>query len=46
MIGDDIGADIGGAPERHDRDLEGPIKPDFVISSVAVLPALWESAAG
>jgi phospholysine phosphohistidine inorganic pyrophosphate phosphatase len=54
MIGDDIETDIAGAQLAGLRaalvrtgkfrplDLEGPVKPDAVLDSVAELPAWWE----
>ena len=56
MVGDDINADIGGALAAGLRaalvqtgkyravDLEGPIKPDVVLPSVASLPKWWRTA--
>jgi HAD superfamily hydrolase (TIGR01458 family) len=56
MIGDDIYADIGGAQAAGLRgalvetgkfraaDLEGPVKPDAVLISIAGLPDWWETA--
>ena len=57
MIGDDINADIGGAQAAGLRgalvqtgkfravDLEGPVKPDVVLASVASLPQWWRTFA-
>jgi phospholysine phosphohistidine inorganic pyrophosphate phosphatase len=57
MIGDDISADIGGAQTAGLRgalvqtgkfraaDLEGPVKPDVVLASVASLPEWWGRSA-
>ncbi len=54
MVGDDIESDIAGAQSAgmqaalvrtgkfKSLDLEGPIKPDAVLESVAELPDLWE----
>ena len=54
MIGDDLETDIAGAQRAGLRaalvrtgkfrqlDLEGPVKPDTVLDSVADLPAWWE----
>lgn len=54
MVGDDIESDIAGAQSAGMRtvlvrtgkfrelDLEGPVKPDMVLNSVADLPAWWE----
>lgn len=53
MIGDDIKTDVGGAQRAglraalvrtgkfHSSDLEGSIRPDTVLDSVADLPAYW-----
>lgn len=53
MVGDDVEADIGGAQAAglkgvlvktgkfRPADLEGPVKPDAVIDSVANLPSLF-----
>lgn len=53
MIGDDIHADIGGAQSAglvgalvktgkfRPADLEGPVKPDVVLASIAELPGWW-----
>ena len=57
MIGDDINADIGGAQAAGLRgalvqtgkfraaDLDGPVKPDVVLASVAKLPEWWPVSA-
>jgi HAD superfamily hydrolase (TIGR01458 family) len=54
MVGDDIESDIAGAKSAGMRaalvrtgkfrslDLEGPVKPDAVLDSVADLPEWWE----
>jgi len=54
MVGDDIDADIGGAQAAglqgvlvrtgkfRPADLEGSVKPDAVVDSVADLPRWWE----
>lgn len=54
MIGDDIHGDVGGAQEAGLRavlvktgkfrpeDLQGKVRPDAVLESVAELPAWWE----
>ena len=54
MVGDDIESDIAGAQSAGMRaalvrtgkfrnlDLEGPVKPDAVLDSVAELPEWWE----
>jgi phospholysine phosphohistidine inorganic pyrophosphate phosphatase len=56
MIGDDINTDIGGAQAAglkgalvqtgkfRATDLEGPVKPDAVLASVAGLPDWWRTA--
>ena len=53
MVGDDIETDIAGAQlagmqaalvrtgKFRESDLEGPVKPDAVLASVAELPAWW-----
>lgn len=53
MIGDDIKGDIGGAQgagiggllvrtgKFRDSDLDGDIRPDYVLDSIAQLPELW-----
>lgn len=53
MMGDDIHADIGGAQAAglagalvktgkfRPADLEGPVKPDVVLASIADLPGWW-----
>lgn len=53
MVGDDIDSDIAGAQSAGMRaalvrtgkfrqsDLEGPVKPDAVLDSIADLPAWW-----
>jgi ribonucleotide monophosphatase NagD (HAD superfamily) len=53
MIGDDIEADIGGAQAAglkgalvktgkfRTTDLEGTIRPDVVLDSIADLPRWW-----
>jgi HAD superfamily hydrolase (TIGR01458 family) len=55
MVGDDIQGDIGGAQAAgiagvlvrtgkfRPADLEGDIRPEFVIGSIAELPDRWES---
>lgn len=55
MVGDDIHADIGGAQAAglagalvktgkfRPADLEGPVKPDVVLPSVADLPDWWSA---
>lgn len=55
MIGDDIVSDVGGAQQAgmqgilvqtgkfRRQDLEGGIRPDAVLKSVADLPAWWKS---
>jgi HAD superfamily hydrolase (TIGR01458 family) len=57
MIGDDIRGDIGGAQRAgirgllvrtgkfHPRDLEGDIRPEGLIDSVADLPRWWRANA-
>lgn len=57
MIGDDIQTDIGGAQAAglkgalvqtgkfRAADLEGAVKPDVVLASVASLPRWWETVA-
>ena len=57
MIGDDINTDIDGAQAAGLRgalvqtgkfrpaDLEGPVKPDVVLASVASLPEWWRTSA-
>ncbi len=54
MVGDDIESDIAGAQSAgmhaalvrtgkfRSLDLDGPVKPDAVIDSVADLPKWWE----
>jgi HAD superfamily hydrolase (TIGR01458 family) len=54
MIGDDVHADVGGAQAAGLRgalvrtgkfrpaDLEGPVRPDVVLNSVADLPSWWK----
>jgi HAD superfamily hydrolase (TIGR01458 family) len=54
MVGDDIESDIAGAQSAgmqaalvrtgkfRSLDLEGPVKPDMVLDSVADLPDWWE----
>src|SRR5690606_28263495 len=54
MIGDDIQGDVGGAQEAglrailvktgkfRSEDLQGKVRPDAVLESVAELPAWWE----
>jgi HAD superfamily hydrolase (TIGR01458 family) len=56
MIGDDIETDVGGAQQAglrgvlvrtgkfRPRDLDGRIKPDAVLDSIADLPAWWRSS--
>lgn len=56
MVGDDVETDIVGAQQAGLRtvlvktgkfrppDLEGPVRPDAVLDSVADLPAWWEQA--
>jgi phospholysine phosphohistidine inorganic pyrophosphate phosphatase len=61
LIGDDIGADVGGAQAAglkgalvktgkfRPTDLEGTIRPDVVLDSIADLPRWWnqdETGAG
>ena len=53
MIGDDIRGDVGGAQSAgmqgvqvqtgkfRPEDLEGAIKPDAVLASIAQLPDWW-----
>ena len=53
MIGDDIKGDIGGAQSAglggllvrtgkfRDRDFDGDVRPEFVLDSIAQLPARW-----
>lgn len=53
MVGDDVRVDVGGAQQAglkgalvrtgkyRDSDLNGSVKPDFVIDSIAGLPALF-----
>jgi ribonucleotide monophosphatase NagD (HAD superfamily) len=53
MVGDDIETDVAGAQlggmqailvrtgKFRESDLEGPVKPDAVLASVAELPAWW-----
>jgi len=55
MAGDDVNADIGGAQAAglqgalvktgkfRPADLEGPVRPDVVLDSVADLPKWWAS---
>jgi len=57
MIGDDIRGDVGGAQAAglagilvrtgkfRPRDLEGDVRPDAVLRSVADLPRWWENRA-
>jgi HAD superfamily hydrolase (TIGR01458 family) len=57
MVGDDIETDIAGAQlagmqaalvrtgKFQESDLAGPVKPDVVLDSAAVLPAWWARAA-
>jgi HAD superfamily hydrolase (TIGR01458 family) len=57
MVGDDIHADVGGAQSAglrgilvrtgkfRPRDLEGEIRPDAVLDSIADLPRWWEQHA-
>ena len=54
MIGDDIVTDIGGAQSAglqgalvrtgkfRPGDVEGPVKPNFVLDSIAELPRWWQ----
>jgi phospholysine phosphohistidine inorganic pyrophosphate phosphatase len=54
MIGDDIETDIAGAQKAglsglllrtgkfRELDLDGSIKPDAILDSIADLPAWWE----
>jgi ribonucleotide monophosphatase NagD (HAD superfamily) len=54
MIGDDIQTDVAGAQQAglkgvlvktgkfRPSDLEGQVKPDAVLGSIADLPAWWE----
>ena len=54
MVGDDIESDIAGAQSAgmqaalvrtgkfRSLDLQGPVKPDAVLASVAELPGFWE----
>jgi phospholysine phosphohistidine inorganic pyrophosphate phosphatase len=54
MVGDDIESDIAGAQSAgmqaalvrtgkfRELDLEGPVKPDLVLDSVADLPVWWQ----
>jgi len=56
MVGDDVRADVGGAQQAGLRgalvrtgkfrpaDLEGDVKPDFVIDSVADLPRIFRQS--
>ena len=56
MIGDDIRADVGGAQAAglegaqvktgkfRPEDLEGDVRPDYLLDSIADLPAIFESA--
>lgn len=56
MVGDDIRGDVGAAQvaglhgvlvrtgKFRPRDLEGDIRPDAVLSSVAEIPEWWENA--
>jgi len=58
MIGDDIRGDVGGAQAAGMRaalvctgkfrpaDLDGDIRPDFVLDSFASLPERWEEISG
>jgi phospholysine phosphohistidine inorganic pyrophosphate phosphatase len=58
MIGDDVHADVGGAQAAglagvlvrtgkfRDKDLEGSVRPDAVLDSVADLPRWWDTRAG
>jgi HAD superfamily hydrolase (TIGR01458 family) len=58
MIGDDVNADIGGAQAAglkgalvrtgkfRPADLEGEVRPDAVLDSIADLPRRWEGAPG
>ena len=55
MVGDDVDADVGGAMAAglmgalvrtgkfRARDLEGTVRPDIVLDSVAGLPAAWSA---
>ena len=55
MVGDDIRGDVGGAQEAglagvlvrtgkfRPRDLDGNIRPDAVLDSIADVPKWWES---
>jgi len=55
MIGDDIGGDVGGAQAAglagvlvrtgkfRPSDLEGDIRPDAILDSIADLPQWWEN---
>jgi len=55
MIGDDIRGDVGGAQAAglagvlvrtgkfRPKDLEGEVRPDAVLDSVADLPQWWEN---
>jgi len=57
MIGDDIRGDIGGAQQAglagalvrtgkfRPADLEGEVRPDVVLDSIADLPAWWDGQA-
>jgi HAD superfamily hydrolase (TIGR01458 family) len=57
MIGDDIRGDIGGAQQAglagalvktgkfRPADLEGDVRPDVVLDSIADLPAWWDGRA-
>ncbi len=58
MIGDGIETDVLGAQKAglkgalvrtgkfRESDLEGPIKPDLILNSVADLPTLWDRKIG
>ncbi len=58
MIGDDIRGDVGGAQKAglhgvlvrtgkfRTRDLDGDIRPDALLDSVAQLPQWWEAHGG
>jgi HAD superfamily hydrolase (TIGR01458 family) len=58
MIGDDIRSDVGGAQAAgltgvlvrtgkfRDKDLEGSIRPDAVLDSVADVPRWWDNRLG
>jgi HAD superfamily hydrolase (TIGR01458 family) len=58
MVGDDIAGDVGGAQEAglrgllvrtgkfREGDLDGPVRPDAVLDSIAELPHWWRNEYG